>query len=150
MCNIIDVEKYIYNYCNKKGIDDLSNKKLQKLLYYLQAWFLVKTGGETLFDDKIEAWLHGPVVAESYHRYKQYSFNPIFIDVSNYKESKFIKENVEDLDDILDNYAECDADYLEVRTHIEGPWLLARKNKTYISNKSMLDYYTEVYNEQSS
>ena len=45
---------------NRSGI---TNLKLQKLIYYAQAWFLA-LHDEALFDDPIEAWVHGPVVPE--------------------------------------------------------------------------------------
>ena len=93
MYKVLDVEKYIYNYCHIKDINDLSHKKLQTLLYYLQSWFLVKTEGKPLFEDEIEAWMHGPVISDSYHRYKHHSFNPIDIDMVKYKECKFIKDH---------------------------------------------------------
>ena len=49
-------------YFIKKGVDEknpITNKKLQKLVYYSQAWSLV-LNNEKLFNEKIEAWVHGP------------------------------------------------------------------------------------------
>ena len=43
---------------------DISNLKLQKLLYYAQGHYLARTG-VPLFDDVIQAWAHGPVVPTS-------------------------------------------------------------------------------------
>lgn len=37
--------------------------KLHKLLYYCQGWHLALNDGTSLFDDQVEAWTHGPVVA---------------------------------------------------------------------------------------
>ena len=47
-------------------IDPLTNLRLQKLLYYAQAWSLVIRESE-LFSDELEAWRHGPVVPAAYH-----------------------------------------------------------------------------------
>lgn len=55
-----DVAAYIIN----KQVDDgypISNLKLQKILYFVQAEFLVSKD-EPCFDDVIEAWDFGPVV----------------------------------------------------------------------------------------
>ena len=54
----------------------MSPKKLQKLVYYAYAWTLALLN-ETiddlhfrLFHNKIEAWVHGPVVPDLYQQYK--------------------------------------------------------------------------------
>ena len=44
----------------------LSNLKLQKLLYYAQGHYL-GDHAKPLFEDEIEAWVHGPVVRSIYH-----------------------------------------------------------------------------------
>jgi uncharacterized phage-associated protein len=43
--------------------------KLQKLIYYCQAWHLVRTDS-ALFDDRIEAWPQGPVVPSIYRKHR--------------------------------------------------------------------------------
>ena len=48
---------------------EVSNLKLQKLLYYAQGHQLAERG-TPLFDDEIQAWSHGPVVKDVYHRFK--------------------------------------------------------------------------------
>ncbi|HUZ03805.1 MAG TPA: type II toxin-antitoxin system antitoxin SocA domain-containing protein, partial [Acidobacteriaceae bacterium] len=55
-----DIAKYFIASFQKKN-KAISNLKLQKLLYYAQAWHLALYGSP-LFSDSIEAWVHGPVV----------------------------------------------------------------------------------------
>ncbi len=55
---------------------EVSNLKLQKLLYYAQGHRLGSTGNPA-FSDPIQAWAHGPVVAEVYYLYRDYGRNPI-------------------------------------------------------------------------
>ena len=43
--------------------------KLQKLLYYCQAWALV-WDDKPLFKEKIEAWISGPVVRTLYNTHR--------------------------------------------------------------------------------
>ena len=47
------------------GNNDLTNLKLQKLLYFTQVEYL-KKHGEKLFNEEIQAWQYGPVVKEVY------------------------------------------------------------------------------------
>ena len=70
MYSALDVLKYIIKRCNENGYT-ISNLKLQKILYFVQAEFLVCTG-RVCFPENIQAWDFGPVVSEVYHRYKVY------------------------------------------------------------------------------
>ena len=55
------------------GKDSMSPKKLQKIVYYAYAWVLTLMNESEndldikLFDSRIEAWVHGPVIPELYH-----------------------------------------------------------------------------------
>jgi hypothetical protein len=53
-------------------LGSMTTMKLQKLVYYCQAWHLARYG-EPLFPDEVQAWREGPVVPRLYaqHR-KQY------------------------------------------------------------------------------
>lgn len=53
MYNVLDVCRYVINYSNDKDYD-ISNLKLQKLLYFIQAYFLINKN-ETCFNETIEA-----------------------------------------------------------------------------------------------
>ncbi|OUP09796.1 type II toxin-antitoxin system antitoxin SocA domain-containing protein [Collinsella sp. An2] len=50
---------------------ELTNLKLNKLVYYAQVEAL-RRNGAPLFDDAIEAWQYGPVEPLVYHTFKQY------------------------------------------------------------------------------
>lgn len=75
---ISELEKYFIN-----NATSVTNKKLQKLLYFAQAWFVTLYNDEEeeinnrLFDDKVEGWRHGPVIPESYYNYKENAFKAI-------------------------------------------------------------------------
>ena len=56
--------------------DFLTNLKLQKLLYYAQAWYLANYQ-KPLFDEPIEAWVHGPVVVQVYNEFRDYGCDRI-------------------------------------------------------------------------
>ena len=108
----------------------LTNKKLQKLVYYAQVWSLA-LNDERLFPEKIEAWVHGPVVPSLYDRFKRFGFGPIsdeFSDPSN----RFSEEQLQLLEEVWRVYGKYDAGYLEMLTHSEAPWQEAREGLSEI------------------
>lgn len=52
-------------------IPELTPMKLQKLLFYVQSWYL-RYRGQPLFDDAFCRWTHGPVIPSIYHDFKSY------------------------------------------------------------------------------
>ena len=57
MMTVLDVAAYILE---RQG--SMTTMKLQKLVYYCQAWSLV-WDERPLFDESIEAWANGPVLS---------------------------------------------------------------------------------------
>jgi uncharacterized phage-associated protein len=68
---------YIIKQLAENKINDLTNLKLQKLLY-LAYGFHLSLFGEKLFDEKIQAWKLGPVIPSVYSEFKDHGKdNPI-------------------------------------------------------------------------
>lgn len=67
---------YIIENINKNNIEDLTNLKLQKLLYFAYGVHL-SLFNQRLFESKIEAWQHGPVVPDVYQEFKSFGKNKI-------------------------------------------------------------------------
>ncbi len=121
-----DVAEYFLWRSGKEG-KAITNKKLQKLVYYSQAWSLV-IRDEKLFGDKIEAWVHGPAVRAVYVKYKKFGFGPI-TQVPTEKNIETISDTVRSfLDQVWKIYGKYDAAYLEHLSHSESPWQKAREN----------------------
>src|SRR5438309_2092560 len=68
--------------------ENITNLKLQKLLYYVQGFHLAMNGAP-LFNEDIRAWDHGPVVPQVYRKYREYgaaalptpeNFDPTVVD----------------------------------------------------------------------
>jgi uncharacterized phage-associated protein len=120
------VADFVLGEANLVG-EFISNLKLQKLLYYAQAWYLANYK-KPLFEEDFEAWVHGPVIPELYHEYKAFSFKPII------KEDLDIKTLEKDLGEETSSYLrECLQAYLpfgaydlEMMSHNEEPWIIAR------------------------
>jgi uncharacterized phage-associated protein len=73
--------QHIANYFLDKGDLDcieISQMKLHKLVFIAYGWHLALKG-ETLFDEKIEAWEHGPVVRSLYPEFKNFGKDPITV-----------------------------------------------------------------------
>ena len=102
--------------------ENLTNLKLQKLLYYAQAWFLVKRD-KPLFEEDFQAWIHGPTLVSQYDRFKSNSWRPIAEDIEPPELPGHVTLH---LDEILDVFGIESAIALEAMTHAEEPWREAR------------------------
>ena len=129
--------------------DVVTNLKLQKLLYYAQAWYLVNFG-KRLFKDPIQAWDLGPVVPDVYHAWKKYQSAPIPYRVKGNEESFFQQHQISFLTDFFEVFSSLSATELVSMSHAEKPWkeAHARGNNSEIDPKRMRDYYTEQYKAQ--
>ena len=67
-----DIAFYFVERSSGLPENDLTNLKLQKMLYYAQAEYMKANNGQVLFEDKIEAWKHGPVVPSVYNLFNKY------------------------------------------------------------------------------
>ena len=108
-------------YIMSDVFDDLTNMKINKLLYFAQGHYLKKYG-TPLFVDRIEAWEHGPVVPEVYFAYKGYGDQPI----KSYDENMIADvtpEAEEVMYGVAREYGRYTASALRNMTHIVGsPW----------------------------
>jgi uncharacterized phage-associated protein len=142
MATAHDVASYILN---KKH--SMSTWKLQKLVYYTQAWHLV-WDEKPLFDEPIEAWANGPVVRALYslHRGK--------FEIGRWPKgnsSKLTKSERETIDAVLDFYGNKTGYWLSELTHREDPWRNARaglakgsRSTRRITHGAMSDYYSSL------
>lgn len=131
--------------------DCMTHKKIQKLCYYAQAWHLALFK-ERLFNNKFEAWVHGPVCPELYRKLKDNRW--IKIDKIDSLPDNIDSETLEFLDDVYYTYGGYDGDDLEYLTHQESPWLNSRKgleewepSHELISEELMEEYYWNVYKQ---
>lgn len=127
--------------------DCLTNLKLQKLVYYAQAWSL-GLRGEEIFDADFQAWVHGPVCPALYARFKEYRWNPITIQ----PELPKIPDEIEShLIDVYEAYEQFSGYQLEKMTHAEDPWIIARDgipldeaSNAVIHKEEIRDFYSRL------
>jgi uncharacterized phage-associated protein len=143
--NLDTIADYFIYVANDTG-SFISNLKLQKLVYYAQAWHL-GIYDTPLFDEDFEAWVHGPVIPALFYQYKEFSWKPILKEV---QKPDFSPELNEFLEEITEEYFICDGFELELMTTRENPWIYARKglardepSHAIITKDSMRHYYKE-------
>ncbi len=116
------IADFVIHFYHDHG-DCVTNLKLQKLVYYIQAWYLA-INNKPLFQDDFEAWVHGPVIPALYKRLKKYGFNDI---TENPKKPSLQESIVNHIKEVLSVYSGYSAFQLEQMTHKEEPWIKARK-----------------------
>lgn len=152
MENIKDVCNYVIFRLTSEGDGSLSHLKLQKLLYYIQAWNLAYEK-KPLFNGTFQAWIHGPVNRKVYNLFKDTKYMYSSITVKDLDEVDFSFPNLsaEDkvfIDGVLEVYAPLSDVQLEKMTHDETPWIEAREGylpyercETDICEDTMATYY---------
>lgn len=139
MATALDVAQYILQ---KQG--PMPAMKLQKLVYYSQAWSLV-WDEKPLFDNVIEAWANGPVIPDLYAAHRgQFEVNAIPAgDVS-----ALTAVQRESIDAVIEGYADRPSQWLSDLTHSERPWQDARRGlppgepaAKVISPADLAEYY---------
>jgi uncharacterized phage-associated protein len=145
-----NVAKYLVFLASQAFVGDnkeregITNLKLQKVLYFAQAYYLAKMG-KPLFSDKIEAWEYGPVIPDVYHKFKFKGSDPIICEED---ESILLVEDRETLKKIWGTFGGYSASKLVDITHAHTPWKEANKSLTkVISRKSIREYYAPMLNK---
>ena len=120
-----DVADFFLAFANETG-ETITNLKLQKLVYYAQAWYLANYH-QPLFDADFEAWVHGPVIPDLYCKYKYFGFSPIKNKIKLEDVEKNMDKKIMDfLSKVATVYMPSGAYELELMTHNENPWIEAR------------------------
>lgn len=144
MATTFDVARYI-----TEQMGELSAMKLQKLMFYSQAWNLVWEE-EPLFTDDFEAWANGPVLPNLYARHRgMFKVDAsLFDDGSSASLSEDERTNI---DKVLGFYGEQTAQWLSNLTHQEAPWLEARDglppgapSNEIIRRSAIHEYYSSL------
>ena len=170
MVDIQDIAKYTILRLIQNG-DSICPLKLQKVLYYMQAWHMVYFGKEnTLFEDIPQAWVNGPVYRTVYDTYKhipmynQFNIEDIGVKqtgeeieilLSTEAEKQRANLNITEeqnkfIESIYDHYGAMEHDRLVFLTHSELPWSEQREgllpfehSEKEIPLNTMFEYYNQ-------
>jgi len=139
MTSVFDVAQYIL-----AEMGEMTAMKLQKLVYYCQAWSTV-WDDKVLFNERIEAWANGPVCPDLYDAHKG-SFK--ISDMGMGRPSRLNQSQKDTIDAVLHYYGKKSAQYLSELTHSERPWMEAReglgpteRGDEEITPAAMVEYY---------
>jgi uncharacterized phage-associated protein len=149
MASVYKVAEYILS---KTG--SMPAMKLQKLVYYSQAWSLV-WDRSPLFDEPIEAWANGPVVRNLYAAHRQEPF----IDPGRFLGFGTVgvpmtESQKRTVDRVIEFYGDKPSQWLSDLTHREDPWKHARRDagladgergQVKISRAAMAEYYSTLW-----
>ena len=150
--NLHDVCDYvILRVCNGGG--EMNEIKLQKLLYYTQAWHLAFYACP-LFEGRFQAWVHGPVSRTIYDRFgaTKSLYSSVTLDDlrGSFQCEALSTEHRSHIDSVLEAYAGYTGTQLEEMTHQEEPWISARKGhreaqrcEVEIDEKVMQQFYAQ-------
>lgn len=148
MYSAMDIAKYIINYSNEKDYP-ISNLRLQKLLYFVQANFISQSG-RVCFGDSMQCWQYGPVIPSVYSKFKIYGSDsiPVQYDTKSRERKKFRIKDLKGIDrnmivEVIDEASTMSPSQLVSITHGQDPW---RKNYKVGKNnelpiKSMYDFF---------
>lgn len=143
MAQVSDVAEYIL-----QRLGPTTTMKLQKLVYYCQAWSLV-WDEKPLFPEEIQAWANGPVVPALYERHRGF-FEAQLGEIGG-DPAKIEPEQAETIDAVLEYYGNKPAQWLIDLTHMEDPWREARgdlpetaRSTQVIELTSIADYYSSL------
>ncbi len=121
--------------------------KLQKLVYYSQAWSLV-WDEQPLFRERIEAWANGPVIHDLYQAHKG-QFQVSAIPGGN--PDQMDQEQQATIESVLEFYGDKSSMWLSDLTHMEDPWRDTRtglapgdRSNREITHAAMAEYYSSL------
>ncbi len=126
MINSLNIARYFIVKAYQDGIEaEMTNMKVQKLLYYAQSLHLALYD-QPLFSEEIQAWRYGPVCPPAYQYYSEFEANQLPI-----PSSEIILEIPDDqklvLEEVWDYFGGYHAYRLSGMTHLEFPWKKARQ-----------------------
>lgn len=142
-----DVAKYFLTLADEDAGDLISNLKLQKLVYYAQGFHLALNDAP-LFEERIEAWQHGPVVPDLYRAYSPFGSAPL-PGPTGFDIDQIDTETQELLDEVYEVFGQYSAWKLRNLTHEEPPWKdIFRRGVSYIeiTQESMAEYFKTQLN----
>ncbi len=126
MIDCLNAARYFIIRAYEDGLEaEMTNMKVQKLLYYSQSLHLALYS-EPLFEAEIQAWRYGPVCPPAYKFYSEFEAKQLPIPD---KESllQLSPQKQELLEEIWEYFGGYHAFRLSDMTHVEFPWKKARK-----------------------
>lgn len=163
----MDIANYIIVLANQ-GQKEITNLKLQKLLYYVNAKYLVDNDGRQLMDEQFQRWTYGPVMRSVYENFREYGSNNInkpigqyVFDPQNpfkatyepYDENKLPQNIKSTIKHVFNTLAQHSASELVNFTHQEALWSdykdqIDQRTAPAYKDKDIYDYFKQHVDKQ--
>jgi len=143
MANVFKVAEFFITWANDSS-GHMTNLWLNKLLYFAQGQYLARESSP-LFAEQIQAWKHGPVVPEVYHKYKVCGDAPIPTpEPQDMSDSDLTATEKELLFDVIRKYGIYNAWALRDMSHETAPWKNSFNGDFFqeITQKDMQDFFS--------
>jgi len=122
LCSPSDMAAWFINRVDRDAGEAMTHLKVQKLLYFAQAYFLANFH-KPLFEEDFEAWAHGPVLPTVFRTYAGNSWEAL----PKSEDEPEVPENVVSyLELVYQEFARFGAKELERMSHEHAPWIRAR------------------------
>ena len=126
--------------------------KIIKLVYIAQGWYLALKNGNSLISENAEAWKYGPVIPSLYDRFRTWG-SSVISEIPNIDTTIILKEDLEVLDDVWNNYGDKSGIQLSGKTHEPNtPWSktwekareTTKKEDLIIPNSLIMQHYQNL------
>lgn len=139
---IIKDAYYLISLFNKENIE-IDNLKLQKLMYFFEAYYMYKKDVDSLYDCPFKAWTYGPVAIPLYEEFKRFGKSPIVLDEYEKIQGDMIDDEKKNyLKNIYEAFKDLTSMQLVALTHMSGsPW-----DKKWKENNEKIVYQGDAGN----
>lgn len=140
----LNIADWLVNWANVNEAE-VTNMKLQKLLYFVQGHYMDLHNGTPLFDEDMEAWAHGPVIPEIYRVFKKFGSGAVEVFERDFDWATYDDEINDYLTTIWNTYGEMAAWKLRNISHAQDPWMNNFKDGEYacsIPKADISKYFT--------
>lgn len=141
--DVSQVAGFLIELDSERPEPDVTQLKLQKLLYLVQANYLAATG-RRLFRDDVEAFEHGPVVFSMLKKYESFSRSIIAPQNTSWDSELLPPDAQAFISAVWDHYKDYSANALWKLTHSQRPWIESYEPGGYrkpIPDEVMMDYF---------
>ena len=156
----MDIANYLVVLSQKEN-KDITNLKLQKILFFVNAKHLIDNQGESLMNEKFQRWAYGPVMRSVYSNFKGFGSEKItetqgkyVFDSSNPFNARYEPFNEESIDrkvqveckEVFNKLIDIDPFKLVEYTHNEELWSkykdkINKHEAPEYNDKEIYDYF---------
>lgn len=143
MLNSIDVANFFIDLAKSDPYNDMTNIRVNKMLFFAQGWSLARRG-KALFKEDFRAWQYGPVAQNVYFAFQPCGNQKIVDFSGQFDSDKFSAEEIELLLDVSREYDKYSTTKLVNMTHAKGtPWqqVYREHENNVITKESIREYF---------